>query len=90
MQASDYCRTKTGRKQQTANSSGFDGTVDIYRINSFPPLRYLYHLICISKTTMESLRLYIGNLPYVAQRKDLENFFDDNNIPMSVHPAKPH
>lgn len=27
-------------------------------------------------------RLYVGNLPYVAQRTDVERLFADNNIPM--------
>lgn len=32
--------------------------------------------------TEESPRLYVGNLPYVAQKHDIERLFEDNNINM--------
>lgn len=29
-----------------------------------------------------SPRLYVGNLPYVAQQADIEALFTDNNVPL--------
>lgn len=32
----------------------------------------------------DTLRLYVGNLPYAAQKNDIEKLFSENNIPMYV------
>lgn len=34
----------------------------------------------------ESPRLYVGNLPYVAQKEDIENLFREANIEMYMDP----
>lgn len=34
----------------------------------------------------ENPRLYVGNLPYVAQKEDIENLFREANIEMYMEP----